>query len=93
MLVGPGLVNAQRIPQISHVVRGSHPLGIMQVLVRHDDNIQGGQRLEEIVIAAVEGGLDRFRDDITAVDVHLADENGPKTGGEPRTTCEIWGIL
>jgi ribosomal subunit interface protein len=62
----------------------------MQVQIRHDDNIQGSDRLSTIVTAAVEGGLDRFRDQITTVEVHLADENGPKSGGDDiRCTVEV----
>lgn len=62
----------------------------MQVLVRHDDNIQGSERLTEIVTAAVEGGLERFRHQVTSVEVHLADENGPKGGGDDiRCTVEV----
>jgi ribosomal subunit interface protein len=62
----------------------------MQVLVRHDDNIQGSERLTEIVTAAVEGGLERFREQITNVEVHFADENGPKRGGDDiRCTIEV----
>ena len=62
----------------------------MQVQIRHDDNIQGSDRLSTIVTAAVEGGLDRFRDQITTVEVHLADENGSKTGGDDiRCTVEV----
>ena len=62
----------------------------MQVLVRHDDTIQGGEHLIRIVTAAVEGGLHRFRESITTVEVHLADENGRKTGGDDiRATLEV----
>lgn len=62
----------------------------MQVLVRHDDTIQGGEHLIRIVTAAVEGGLHRFVDRITTVEVHLADENGHKTGGDDiRATVEV----
>jgi len=62
----------------------------MEVHVRHDDNIQGSERLSTIVTAAVEGGLERFRDQITTVEVHLADENGAKTGGDDiRCTVEV----
>lgn len=62
----------------------------MQVLVRHDDTIQGGEHLIRIVTAAVEGGLHRFRESITTVEVHLADENGHKTGGDDiRATVEV----
>jgi len=62
----------------------------MQVQVRHDDNIHGGEKLTTMVTAAVEGGLDRFRGVITTVEVHLADENGPKAGGDDiRCTLEV----
>jgi ribosome-associated translation inhibitor RaiA len=62
----------------------------MQVQVRHDDNIQGGEKLIASVTAAVEGGLDRFRDVVKTVEVHLADENGPKAGGDDiRCTVEV----
>ncbi|MDB4961247.1 MAG: ribosomal subunit interface protein [Myxococcales bacterium] len=62
----------------------------MQVLVRHDDNIKGSDKLTEIVTTAVEGGLERFRERITSVEVHFADENGPKRGGDDiRCTVEV----
>jgi len=62
----------------------------MQVLVRHDHNIQGSERLIEIVTAAVEGGLERFRTRVTTVEVHLADEDGAKSGGNDiRCTLEV----
>ena len=62
----------------------------MQVLVRHDGTIQGGEHLIRIVTAAVDGGLHRFRDSITTVEVHLADENGRKAGGDDiRATLEV----
>ena len=62
----------------------------MQVLVRHDDHIQGSERLIELVTAAVEGGLERFGEHITTVEVHLADENGPKIAGDDiRCTVEV----
>ncbi len=62
----------------------------MQIQVRHDDHINGGERLNERVEASVEGALVRFRDQITTVEVHLADENGAKTGGDDiRCTIEV----
>lgn len=62
----------------------------MQVLVRHDDTIQGSDRLTELTTAAVEGALERFAPNITTVEVHFADENGKKTGGDDiRCTIEV----
>lgn len=90
MLAGPGLVNAQRAPGTGAGMRFACNDCVMQVQIRHDDNIQGGEQLNTIITAAVEGGLDRFRDQITTVEVHLADENGPKSGGDDiRCTVEV----
>ncbi|MEO8703845.1 MAG: HPF/RaiA family ribosome-associated protein [Kofleriaceae bacterium] len=62
----------------------------MQVLVRHDDTIKGSERLTEMTTATIEGILDRFAQHITTVEVHFADENGPKTGGaDIRCSIEV----
>jgi ribosome-associated translation inhibitor RaiA len=62
----------------------------MQVLVRHDDTIQGSERLTELTTTTVEGVLERFAPNITTVEVHFADENGKKTGGDDiRCTIEV----
>ena len=62
----------------------------MQVLVRHDDTIQGSDRLTELTTAAVESALARFAPQITTVEVHYADENGKKVGGDDiRCTIEV----
>ncbi len=43
-----------------------------------------------MVTASVEGALDRFAEHITTVEVHLADENGKKVGGDDiRCTIEV----
>ena len=61
----------------------------MQVQVRHDAHIHGGQSLIDIITATVEGSLHGHVDRITTVEVHLADENGPKPGGDAiRCTVE-----
>lgn len=54
----------------------------MQVQVRHDAHIKGGQSLIDAVTAMVESGLHGYGEHITTLEVHLADENGPKTGGD-----------
>jgi ribosome-associated translation inhibitor RaiA len=62
----------------------------MQVLVRHDNTIKGGERLIEVATAAVERELERFAENITTVEVHFADENSTKTGGDDiRCTIEV----
>jgi ribosome-associated translation inhibitor RaiA len=52
----------------------------MQVQVRTDNHIAGDQRLETYVQSVVEGTLERFARQITRVEVHLGDQNGPKSG-------------
>jgi ribosome-associated translation inhibitor RaiA len=60
----------------------------MQVLVRHDNTISGGERLSTQVTASVEAALERFSSHITRAEVHFADENGPK-GGDDDIRCTI----
>lgn len=61
----------------------------MQVQVKTDANIEGREGLIAHVTGVVESTLDRFRGRITRVEVHLADENGHKTGpGDKRCTME-----
>jgi ribosome-associated translation inhibitor RaiA len=62
----------------------------MQVLVRHDDTIKGSERLTELTTATIEGVLSRFAEHITTVEVHYADENGKKAGGDDiRCSIEV----
>jgi ribosome-associated translation inhibitor RaiA len=62
----------------------------MQVLVRHDDTIRGSDRLTELTIATIEHVLARYVENITTVEVHFADENGAKTGGDDiRCSVEV----
>jgi ribosome-associated translation inhibitor RaiA len=60
----------------------------MQVLVRHDDTIRGSERLTEMTTATIESVLARFVENITTVEVHFADENGTKSGGDD-VRCSI----
>jgi ribosome-associated translation inhibitor RaiA len=62
----------------------------MQILVRHDGTIQGSERLTEMASATIESVLARFVENITTVEVHFADENGKKTGGDDiRCSIEV----
>jgi hypothetical protein len=62
----------------------------MQVLVRHDNTIQGSDRLTALTTATIEGTLGRFAEHITTVEVHYADENGKKVGGDDiRCSLEV----
>ncbi len=58
----------------------------MQVLVNTDDHVKGSQRLSEALEAEVRGTLERFRDRLTRVEIHLADVNAGK-GGEEDKRC------
>jgi ribosome-associated translation inhibitor RaiA len=60
----------------------------MQILVRHDDTIRGSDSLTEMVTASIESALARFAEHITTVEVHFADENGKKIGGDD-VRCSI----
>ena len=52
----------------------------MQVQTNTDRNITGSGELSTQVEAVVVGALARFREQITRVEVHLSDENGPRGG-------------
>lgn len=63
---------------------------LMQIHVRHDDTIQGSERLTAMTEATVQSALDRFAENITTVEVHFADENGKKAGGDDiRCSIEV----
>ncbi len=53
----------------------------MQIQVNTDSNIDGREALVRHVEAEVGSSLDRFKDRITRVEVHLSDENAGKAGG------------
>ena len=52
----------------------------MLVQVIGDNHIHGKEALAGHVQGTVEAALDRFGQQITRVEVHLADENGHKSG-------------
>jgi hypothetical protein len=52
----------------------------MQVQINTDRNIEGREAMAAEVTDVVVGALQRFGDRITRVEVHLSDENGPKSG-------------
>ncbi len=60
----------------------------MQVQVRTDDNIQGGESLIQWVEQEVTTKLSRFREYLTRVEVYLSDTNAGK-GGENDKRCVI----
>lgn len=56
----------------------------MIVLVNTDSNITSDDRYTAQVTALLESALSRFGDHITRVEVHLADENGSKSGQDDK---------
>jgi ribosome-associated translation inhibitor RaiA len=59
----------------------------MQVQIRHDENVRGDKN--GWIAGAVEAALERYGEQITTVEVHLADEDGPKNAeGAIRCTVE-----
>ena len=56
----------------------------MQIQVNTDKNLVGGERLNEIVSAAIKNKLHRFGGHITRVEAHLSDENAHKSHGKDK---------
>jgi ribosome-associated translation inhibitor RaiA len=60
----------------------------MHVEVRTDNQIDNTAELLAAVTAEVESGLARFARQITRVEVHLSDVNGPRGGPDKRCVLE-----
>ncbi len=58
----------------------------MQIQLNTDNHIEGREALANHVEGVVQKALHRFRDRISRVEVHLADENGAK-GGQDDKRC------
>lgn len=57
----------------------------MQVQVHTDNNINGSAGLSENVASDLTDALGRFGNQITRVEVHLRDVNGPKAVGDDKS--------
>ena len=64
----------------------------MQIQVHTDSNIEGREKLTEHVKGVVESTLNRFRERVTRVEVHLSDENGHKAGQDDKR-CMMEGRI
>ena len=60
----------------------------MKIQVNTDSSVKGDQRLEEFVQDAIEQKLNRFRQHLSRVEVHIRDENSLK-GGPDDKRCMI----
>lgn len=56
----------------------------MLIQVNTDANINGREQLVDYARSTVESALDRFRDRITRVEVHISDQNGDKSGQDDK---------
>ena len=56
----------------------------MRIQVNTDNHIDGRGELIDRVGVAVQDALSRFGDQITRVEVHLNDVNGPRSGGDDK---------
>jgi len=59
----------------------------MQVQVETDNHIQNHEDLARYVESVVADHVDRFEDNITSVQVHLHDDNGPDKKGADDFRC------
>ncbi len=56
----------------------------MQIQVNCDNHVEGGDELTRQVEGRVVATFGRFGDQITRVEVHLSDVNGPKSAGDDK---------
>jgi ribosome-associated translation inhibitor RaiA len=56
----------------------------MNVQVNTGSSVDGSQDLKDAVRSEVEGVLERFRESVTRVEVHLTDENAHKGGSDDK---------
>src|SRR4051794_670127 len=57
----------------------------MQIQVRTDNNIEGSAKMIGGIEAELMESLGRFGNQITRVEVHLRDVNGPKSAGDDKS--------
>lgn len=67
-------------------------LGGMKIQINTDRNIEGDERLAEYVEEVVENAIGRFADQVTRVEVHLADVNAGKRGEDDKR-CMMEGRI
>jgi ribosome-associated translation inhibitor RaiA len=60
----------------------------VQIQINTGNNIDGNEAMRSATIDLVTHALRRFSDHITRVELHVADENGPR-GGEDDIRCTL----
>ncbi|MBB5344038.1 HPF/RaiA family ribosome-associated protein [Tunturibacter empetritectus] len=56
----------------------------MQIQISSDKNISMHKKLSTLIDSDLHRILNRFKDEITRVEVHLSDENGDKSGAQDK---------
>ncbi len=56
----------------------------MKIQVNTDNNVHGSAELSEFLSSVLAKELDRFKDQITRLEVHLSDEDGSKDGQDDK---------
>jgi len=56
----------------------------MQIQISSDKNISMHSKLSNLIESDLHRILNRFKDEITRVEVHLSDENGDKSGAQDK---------
>lgn len=78
VLTSPRFDNRAPVPRLGRAALGLQWRARMKIQINTDRNIQGHEALAARVEATVQHALTRFADQITRVEVHLSDENGPR---------------
>lgn len=60
----------------------------MQIII-HTDGIEHSTRIDEQIETEVQDALRHFADQVTRVEVHVHDVNGPKSGHDKRCVMEV----
>lgn len=60
----------------------------MQIQVNSDHHVKGGDALRQYVENLLDDSLNNFKDEVTRVEVYIADENSHK-GGDDDLRCTI----
>lgn len=61
----------------------------MQIHVRTDHHVSGREAVATHIEGLINGSLGRFSDQITRVEAHISDENGPGKGGGDDIRCVL----
>lgn len=52
----------------------------MNIQINTDNNVVGNEKLEATLNSIISNKLERYSDQITRIEIHLSDQDGPKNG-------------